>query len=115
MQAGMAEMQAKVGESQEKARKAKADADKAEADAETARVETMLAKQKLGKVEIDTAIGVDEHADDRRRSDQRHHFDMMRDTQTHLTALQQGEAEAARADEKHAATIDRMKQPEPAE
>ena len=114
MQAGAAEMQAKVGESQEKARKAKAEADKAEADAETARVETLLAKQKLGKGEIDAAKEIDEHAAELARGHQRHQFDIARDADNHFTALERGAAEAERSDEQHQAKIRQMEQPKEA-
>lgn len=108
---GMAEMEAKVGEQSERARKAKADADKAEADAETARVETLLAKQKLGQGEIDSAIGIDDHADNRRRGEERHQMDMAHDQEDHETALERGERESERADEMHGTKIEQMKKP----
>lgn len=122
LQLGMADLEAKAAESQEKARAAKANADKAEADAETARVNTLLAKQKLGQGEIDSAISVDDHADERRRSEERHQFDMTRDHESHSqglvhehenheTALERGEQESARADAMQAAKIKQMNKP----
>lgn len=123
LEAGMMEMQAKTAESAEKARKAKADADKAEADAETARVNTLIAKQNLGRGEIDAAKDIDEHkaamarADDQhQREGGRHQFDMARDADDHFTALERGDAESKRADEAHQAKIKQMTAPkEPAE
>jgi len=114
LEAGMMEMQAKTQEAAEKARKATADADKAEADAETAKVNTLIAKQNLGKGEIEAAKEIDEHKANMDREHERHQFDMARDTDDHLTALERGEAESARADEAHKAKISRMEQPKEA-
>jgi hypothetical protein len=83
MKLGMADLEAKAQESQEKARKAKADADKAEAEAEKAQIEILLAKQELGKNEIETAKGIDDHAAERGRADERHRFDIGRDTHSY--------------------------------
>lgn len=111
LELGMQKMQAETGESVDKARKAKADADKAEADAETAKVETLIAKQKLGQGEIESATGIDEHKAAMDREHERHQFDMARDTDDHFTALERGEAESSRADEAHQAKIAQMDRP----
>lgn len=115
VQMGMEKLQAETGEAAEKARKAAAEADKAEADAETAKVETMLAKQKLGSGEVEHAKGVDQHRAEERRAHERHAVDIAMDADRHFQELESGEQSLEHGAEKHAATITKMKQPEPAE
>lgn len=115
MQAGMQEMQAKVATETEKARKAKADADAAEADAETAKVNTLLAKQKLGKGEIDTAAGLDEHKQGLAHAHDKHLVHIATTADKHFAELAKGEQAFEHGQEKHDATITKMNQPNPAE
>ncbi len=114
VQMGMEKLQAETGESVEKARKAKAEADKAEADAETAKVETMLAKQKLGTVEVEHAKGVDEHRARLARDEYRHQVDVAIDADNHFQGQARADQDMTHGAEKHEATISRMEQPKEA-
>lgn len=131
-QLGMQELQAKTATETQKARKAKADADKAESEAELAKVNILLAKQQLGKGEIEAAKGIDAHKQDLGHKQAKHDLHVattvdkhMQGTAQNTLAMQQGQTthgiQAAKemagmeqSAEKHAATIDQMKQPEPA-
>jgi hypothetical protein len=111
MQLGMQKMQAETETETQKARKAKADADAAEADAETARVNTLLAKQKLGKGEIDTATGLDEHKQGMAHAQDKHLVHVATTADKHFMELARGEQAMMNGQEKHDATIDQMNQP----
>lgn len=111
LQAGMEELKNKTLEDEAKVRKANADAAKAEADAETARINTLLAQQKLDGHAIEVAKDIDSHHAEEARTDERHRFDMDRDTNDHVVGLEQGAQQYAHAGEKHDATIQRMTEP----
>lgn len=111
MEAGMKEMQAKVTEAGAKAQTAAANAKKAEADAETARINTQIAQADLAAKGVEIVKGVNEHEAALARDDERHQFDMARDTDHHFAELEQAGQSMAQGEEKHKATIQRMKEP----
>lgn len=114
MQLGMQELQAKAQNEAEKARKTKAEANTAETESEIAQVNLMLAKQKLGKGEIDNAKGLDAHKQDLSHKQDKHRVGIATTLDKHLQGTAQNALAMNQSQEKHDATIDQMNQPEPA-
>jgi len=112
VQLAMQKAQAETAEATEGARKAKADADKAEAQAEEARVSALLAKQKLGRGEIDAAAAIDGHRQQLDHSHDKHLIHVATTAERHLQAMERGEQEMEQGAETHGATLSRMEQPQ---
>lgn len=117
MAAGMAELQAKVEKAQaeavtakENARKAKADADKAEADAVAARANIEKARADVANTHMDNLRTIEAHDADMARGEEDHRLARAGEMSRMAREQEAHERSSSQSDEKHRATIERMKQ-----
>jgi hypothetical protein len=108
------EQQAKTEIAAQNARKAKADADKAEFDAQAAQENIQKVKADVANTHMENLRTIQAHDADMERGEEDHKITTAGEMSRMAREQESHERNSSQSDEKHKATIEKMKQPKPA-
>ena len=108
------EQQAKTEIASQNARKAKADADKAEFDAQAAQENIQKVKADVANTHMENLRTIQAHDADMDRGEEDHRITTAAEMSRMAREQESHERSSSQSDEKHQATIEKMKQPKPA-